>query len=639
MSTREKVGQKIMMAFRYWCSGERPDCTEGMTELPDAALSALRANHIGGVILFANNLTGIDQTRRLTERIKSAAQGSPVQLLVGVDQEGGNVFRLPRTLSTPFSGNMALGAAFEGTKRDQLAFDQGRVLAAEMAAAGFNVNFAPVVDVNSNPLNPVINVRAFGDDAATVGRLGNSMAEGMKSEGMIATFKHYPGHGDTETDSHYGLPVVKKTRREAYAVDLAPYRDAIAAGRAPEMIMTAHIQYPALDNSLIRTRTGEQMIPPATMSRVIQHDILRGEFGFGGVTVSDALDMKGIADFFEPDDAVIKVFQADVDIALMPVEFRTASGAKRLSVLVDRAAAAVDAGLIDRAAAAVDAGLIDRAALDRSVRRIVAMKLRHGMGHPKPLPSASVIGSPDHRELEKHIAHLSVTALLNRNGVLPLKAEGKRIFIMTPWGEQAEAMRRRFDEHGYRSVKMGKLASMTWSDQKRAIDEADIVVLGTLSTGMSPVERNGDPDAGISRVTAFAGLERQPFTSSGSLVFNVEEDAPSSVLAMRAAGPWEMQRMRYAMEYAKNQNKVIVHVSMRSPYDVVNFDDISDATLATYAYYGYENGWRGQSLPAAVDAMLGYSPLSGKLPVAIYELRPDGSPGALRYSRGFGLRY
>ncbi|AIV62578.1 hypothetical protein X993_258 [Burkholderia pseudomallei K42] len=343
MTTRQKVGQKLMMAFRYWCPDGQPACTTGMTEFPDAARDALRENGIGGVILFSNNLTGIEQTRRLIDGIRAVpAADSPLGLMIGIDEEGGNVFRLPRVEATAFAGNMALGAAYEATRDDRLAYDMGRVLAAEIAAVGFNVNFAPDVDVNSNPLNPVINVRAFGDDPATIGLLGRRMVQGMKSERVIGTFKHFPGHGDTDTDSHYGLPVVIKSRADAYAIDLAPYRQAIEAGEAPDMIMTAHIQYPSLDDTRVATRTGEQMIAPATMSRRIQHDILRGEFGYQGVTITDALDMKGIAGFFDEDDAVVKVFQADVDIALMPVEFRTAADAGRLAALVDRVAAAVE---------------------------------------------------------------------------------------------------------------------------------------------------------------------------------------------------------------------------------------------------------------------------------------------------------
>ncbi|AST26428.1 hydrolase [Ralstonia pseudosolanacearum] len=643
MSTRDKIGQKIMMAFRYWCEPPAdPNCTDRMTVLPDAAASALRDHRIGGVVLFANNLVSVDQISRLTAQIAAAA---PVGMLIGVDEEGGNVFRLPRGIATSFPGNMALGAAYLGAADAALAHDEGRVLASELAAVGMNVNFAPVVDVNSNPLNPVINVRAYGDDPAMVGLLGRHMARGMAHAGVISAFKHFPGHGDAATDSHYGLPRVDKSRADAYATDLAPYRASIDLGEAPEMIMTAHIQYPSLDETRVATRTGEGILVPATMSRKIQHDLLRGEFGYRGVTVSDALDMDAIANHFDPDQAVINLFRADVDIALMPVEFRTAGQADRLRAV------------IDRVVAALDAGTLSRAELDASVERITLMKLRHGIAPNASRPQTSavtVIGSPGHRAAEQRIAQASITLLRNRGATLPLNAPQRPIFIMTPWGEQAQGMRQRFAELGYASVTGAKLAETPWAEQQRLIDAADIVILGTLSSAPSPVERNGDPRAADTRTNTASvqegaaqpvGDKRPEAVAHGqrSLVFDVEGDAPTVPGVLRAqqvSAPSEAQRVRYAMEYAKAKGKTVIHVSLRAPYDVPSFDDVADATVATYSYYGYDNGaWRGPSMPALVDALAGVRSPLGRLPVSVYEVSMDGKLGSLRYARGFGMRY
>ena len=624
MSVREKVGQKLMMAFRYWCANDRPDCTDGMTELPEAAAVALRDNGIGGVILFSDNLVGTEQIKRLIAQLKKTVPvNKAVGLLTGTDEEGGNVFRLPRTEATSFSGNMALGAAFLDSGNAQLAYDQGRVLAAEIAALGFNVNFAPVVDVNSNPLNPVINVRSYGDDPSMIGLLGQRSIQGMASQGVLGTFKHFPGHGDTATDSHFGLPIVTKSRADADAIDLAPYRQAIRSGQAPAMIMTAHIQYPALDDSYIVTRSGEAMLTPATMSRKIQHDILRNELGYKGVTITDALDMLGIAGFFDQADAVIKVFQADVDIALMPVEIRTAADAGKL------------AALIDRIAAALSAGQLNRAEFDRSVSRIVEMKLRHRItpaAMHSPTGSAP-LGNPEHRAVEREIAQASITVLRNANRTLPLQAEGKKIFILTPWAEQAEALRLRFAEYGYPLVTGGQLSAMSWGDQMKAIDASDIVIIGTMSTVVTPVERNGEP-----RLTVFS-MQPKPFTGS-SLVFNVAEDRLDGMVSgLTGNVSGEAQQVRDAMAYAKSRQKQVIHVTMRAPYDIINYDDIADATLASYSYYGYEGGLRGPSMPALVDVLLNRFRPVGKLPVNIYALNADGTLGALRYPRGFSVPY
>lgn len=599
LTLREKIGQKLLVAFRYWCPDDQPACTGSTTRFNSAIGDALSNNAIGGVILFANNLSSLEQGRSLVSDLRAVPPVAGVLgLLLGVDEEGGAVFRLPRRSATVFPGSMALAAAWHASGDERMAYDQGVVLAAEIAALGFNLNFAPVVDVNSNPLNPVINVRAFGDDIHTVSLMGRRMVQGMAAQGVIGAYKHFPGHGDTETDSHIGLPVVNKSRADAYAIDLAPYRQAIEAGEAPEMIMTAHIQYPALDSTLILTRTGESIIAPATMSRKIQHDILRGELGFQGVSISDAMDMKAIAGFFGQADAVIKTFQADVDIALMPIEFRTASQAGLLS------------GLIDQVVAAVEAGDIDRQELDQSVFRIVRMKLRNGIDAEQGgrlQPELSVIGSPAHRAIEQRITARSITLIRNQCAALPLTDACARIFILTPWNEQAEALRRRFIEVGHPALLLTakSLRGITWAEIRRAINAANTVILGTSSIRASAVVRDADADQLLSGTTVQSSLQ------------------------------W----VRCAMEYAKSRHKLAIHLTMGSPYDVVVFDDIADATLATYSSRGYDRGLLGPALPVAADIMLGRCAPVGRLPVDIFTLADGGEPGALRYARGAGLGY
>jgi beta-N-acetylhexosaminidase len=619
MSLREKVAQKLMMDVRYWCVDETPNCKTAMTQLPDIVASTLRTNAIGGVILFSDNLKTLSQSQQLVQQIQQIADPqNPIGLFIGIDQEGGNVFRFPRTEATSFSGNMALGAAYAGNNDDTLAYDFGSVIASELRTIGLNVNFAPVVDVNSNPKNPVINVRAYGDDPSAIYQLARRSAQGMRAQGVISTFKHFPGHGDTDVDSHYGLPVVYKTREQAYAIDLAPYRYAIEAQQEPDMIMTAHIQYPALDNSLITTRTGEQLITPATMSRSIQYELLRNEMGYRGITISDALDMKAISDLFDPTDAVIKVFQAGVDIALMPVKLHSESDINKLNLL------------IDNVVAAINSGQINANEVDLSVKRIVEKKLFYGIT-PIQTPSSSdlsTIGSPAHRAVENQLARHSITLLHNANATLPLNANNKSIFIMTPWAEQAEAMRRRFVELGYSRITGAKLDNLSWEAQQQAIDSADIVILGTLSTALTPAETGG-------LTTNF--ISPTPFLA-GSLVANVAEDELNT-LSIFSTPLSESQRMRKAMAYAKSRQKTVIHVSMRAPYDVVNYDDLADASLATYSYYGYENGLRGPSLPVLVDTLLGLNNPLGKLPVNLPVLNSDDSIGTLRYARGFGLSY
>ena len=242
-------------------------------------LDALSRHPIAGVTLFrSHNAPGPRETRALTDALQAAAAAagrSP--LLIGADQEGGQLMAIPGT--TPFPGNLALAA----TGSDELAHATGRALGRELAAMGVNVNYAPVCDVNINPQNPVIGTRSFGEDPATVSRMAAAMIAGMQSAGVAACAKHFPGHGDTASDSHDGLVTVPHSRARLDQVELPPFAAAIAAD--VRLIMTAHVALPAL--------TGGQAIP-STLAPQVLRGLLRGAMGFGGVIISDAMDMRAI---------------------------------------------------------------------------------------------------------------------------------------------------------------------------------------------------------------------------------------------------------------------------------------------------------------------------------------------------------
>eukprot|EP00487_Bulimina_marginata_P008443 TRINITY_DN3098_c0_g1_i1.p1 TRINITY_DN3098_c0_g1~~TRINITY_DN3098_c0_g1_i1.p1 ORF type:complete len:234 (+),score=76.94 TRINITY_DN3098_c0_g1_i1:98-703(+) len=197
---------------------------------------------------------------------------------------------------TGFAGNMAIGASYQqhGT---HFATQVNSVIAKELKVLGINNNYAPVVDVNTNVDNPVINTRSFGESASQVSALGASAVTAIQAQGVMATLKHFPGHGDTHVDSHLGLPRVDHDRATIDKVDLAPFVWAIEHAN-PAMIMTAHIQYPALDNSLFVSKSGEKLMRPATMSRKILTTLLREKMGFEGIIATDALDMAGVTHFF-----------------------------------------------------------------------------------------------------------------------------------------------------------------------------------------------------------------------------------------------------------------------------------------------------------------------------------------------------
>ena len=635
MTLEEKVAQKIIMSFRYWCDDSDPECVDGLTEMNDSVRHVIGENKVGGVILFSSNLVDIDQTAELIWNMQDAvADDQEVGLFVTIDQEGGNVVRLPRDQATNLPGNMALGSAYLNSNDPQLAYDAGKVLGSEINAVGFNVNFAPVVDVQSNPLNPVINVRSYGEDPELVGILGGQTAQGMASENVIGAFKHFPGHGDTESDSHYGLPVVNKTKEEAYAIDLAPYQTAIEQDIAPDMIMTAHIQYPALDDSMITSsKTGEEMIVPATLSYKIQTELLREELNYQGLTITDALDMQGIADYFEEADAVIKTFQAGVDIALMPTLFRTAGDEGKLG------------NLIDDIVEAVKQGELSEEQIDRSVERIITTKLKRDLlntGGEQDLAeiqenARNLIGNEQHQAIEKDITDKAMTLIANEENKLPLSADaiGKVHIIMPDYGEgnKSEALEVALKAQGVTDVSSVLIADTDEDTEKSNIDNADTIIIGTAATEPSPVEDNGDILSRINKLSASS--------INGSLVFNVDEP-----IIQAKAYEEEIDDNQFAfnmMKYAYDSNiKTVIHLTLRAPYDVVNFAQVSHSAIATYNYYGTDE--KGVDLGANVmdsvaSIILGDLNPSGKLPVNIFEQNDDGSMGDLKYAIGHGLSY
>lgn len=355
---------------------------EGQT-IPPEMLAALRAGEIGAFCLFGGkNIASPAHLRGLSELLMAAAsEGGQPPPLIGIDQEGGQLMAVTGGC-TELPGNMALGA----TRSPALAREAGRVLGRELLAMGVNVNFAPCLDVNINPANPVVGTRSFGDDPALVAELGAALIAGVQGEGVMASVKHFPGHGDTSGDSHYSAPVVNHDRARLDAVELAPFRAAIEAGVGS--MMSAHVIYPALDPQA-----------PATLSRAILTDLLRGEMGFDGLVLTDAMDMAAVA-----------------------------SGGALPSV---RAALRAGADLVVLAHLPGQMALAE-AVLDLRDSASEARILRARQAAPRSLPPLSILGAIEHRAIAQEIADQSIT-LVRDSGRLPL-APGldEPIVVITP---------------------------------------------------------------------------------------------------------------------------------------------------------------------------------------------------------------
>ena len=355
MSVEQKVGQLFVPTI------------PGTGAARGAAL--VRKYHLGGVIYFPDNMRSPRQTAALSNALQRAAMKSGVPLLISTDEEQGTVTRVP--FITRFPSSRALAGTRDPEADVRTA---ARVTGAELRALGINQNFAPVADVNTNPRNPVIGVRSFGTDPERVARLVGVAVDAYRAAGVAATAKHFPGHGDTDTDSHTGLPVIGHAKARWRRLDAPPFQTAIAHGI--DAIMTAHIVMPRLDPARL----------PGTMSPRVLTGLLRDELGFDGVVITDSLQMAGARETYGPVRAAVRAVEAGADQLLMPVSLPKAYR-----------------GVL----AAVRDGTIPRDRLDQPVSRVLRMKERRGLltsPYVDTAEAAKVVGSADHRAAARRVA-------------------------------------------------------------------------------------------------------------------------------------------------------------------------------------------------------------------------------------------
>lgn len=360
MNLKTALGQHLVTGF----SG--PEMTEDFVE-------SVRKYQIGNVILFENNVVDREQLHRLCSEIRALVlreTGYPP--LITIDQEGGAVSRLKEDCAI-FPSAMAVAA----TGNPENALTAGRITAQELRAMGVNFDLAPVVDVNSNPNNPVIGVRSYGDDPHKVAEYGLAMARGLTQGGILCALKHFPGHGDTSVDSHLGLPRVEKTLTELQACELVPFQAGIDAGIPA--VMTTHILFPALEPDGV----------PATMSRRILTDLLRKKMGFAGLIISDCMMMGAIAQTYGTVQGCVAAIRAGVDLVFVSHSPKLASEA------------------IDSIHAALDTGELDAREFSESTEKI----LRYKAQLPQDLLPLTCVGTPEHRAASELITRAAITTV------------------------------------------------------------------------------------------------------------------------------------------------------------------------------------------------------------------------------------
>ncbi|MCC6928250.1 MAG: hypothetical protein IT359_04570 [Gemmatimonadaceae bacterium] len=506
---------------------------------------------VGGIIVSVGSPTDV------AVKLNALQRQSALPLLVSADLETGAGFRfrgayfLPNAIdlggATTFPWQMALGAIGDTA----LAYDVGRVTAEESRALGIHVAYAPVLDVNNNPANPVIGSRSFSEDASLAARLGAAMVRGIQDHGMLATGKHFPGHGDTETNSHLALAAVTASRARLDSVELVPFKAAIASGIGA--IMTFHGFLPALDSTPV----------PATLSPVVMTTLLRGELGFDGLLVSDAMDMAGVVQRFGAAEAAKRAIAAGNDVLLMPADV---------------------AGAIDAVVAGVAEGRYDERRIDASVRRVLALKHRFDLPKRRTVDVdriRAVVGTEANQRVADAVASRAFVLAKDSLQLVPLRA---RVRTRRP-----------------------RVLSVTYA--RRSDLGAGVAFNSEMRGGGQGVRTafvNAD-DAVPDFRAVLAQARSVDVVVLGSYVNITSESATASAPRAFADFVARLQRQRA---------KVIL-VSYGTPYLLMQAPSVG-----TYAI-----SWGGSaaSQRASARALLGHAAITARLPISIPPLLPIGA--------------
>ena len=414
----------------------------------------IKQYNIGGVCFFRNDLVQqVEQTNQWQALAKTP-------LMVSIDAEWGLAMRLKNTIAYPYQ--MTLGAIND----DALIYEMGQQIAEQCQRMGIHVNFAPVVDVNSNAANPIIGMRSFGEDPAKVGEKGTAYALGMQSKGLITSMKHFPGHGNTATDSHMTLPTVTRTMEEVRDIELAPFRHLIANGVNGAMV--GHLYFPAIEK--VKNTS-------SSLSHGVVTDLLKNEMGFEGLIFTDGLDMKGVSEKVRQDSVPYVAFMAGNDVLILPTNVPFAIKTIKQAAERDSQAAA---------------------RLEESCKKILRYKYRAGLNHYKPVPTANLLSDlkkKEYTDLRQQLYDEAITMLRNDNQVIPL-VNNKKIAVVTI-GNTKNDVNEGLVAHGYSTtsfvVKKEDIASKTTSWLKQ-LESFDLVVVSIEKTTMFANKNYGITD-------------------------------------------------------------------------------------------------------------------------------------------------
>ncbi|WP_392562908.1 glycoside hydrolase family 3 protein [Orbus sturtevantii] len=520
MSFEEKIGQMLMFDFRKWGLDEQQN-KKAVTEPTSDISNIVKQYHLGSVILFRENLINIEQMAKLIDSLQQARSNLP--LFISTDQEGGYVTRLQQGTEMP--GNMALGA----TRSPTLASISGMVHGYELSNLGFNFNFGPVVDINNNQNNPVIGVRSYSDNPLLVTDLARSYIDGIHQYGIMTSLKHFPGHGNVATDTHFALPTINIDEQTWRNFELSPF---VALMDDSDAIMTAHVVVPALDSNMLTTKDNTQMGTPATLSRKILTDILRKELSYSGLIITDAMDMGAIASNFDKNWSIKQAIMAGNDIVLMPLAVENQDDVQKIESLYQYL----------KQEAIKDPLLMQQ--IDESATRIVKTKLAKKLAvNEINIPLANdVVASPLNKDIENKVAEASIT-LIKNNALLPYKLQPENKIVI-------------FSDELPRNELIAKHLKALSDTFAVNIDITDYVV--------KMMANDSDKDTLTKQI---AGQDLVLLTT-----YNLTNN------------PYNAQAI---IDVAKAQNVPVVVISSRNPYDIAYLDNV-DANIAIYGITGFD---------------------------------------------------
>ncbi len=448
LDIEERIGQLIFIRANY--SGQ--DYLKNIPEL-------ISKYKLGGVTFFAGD--PIKQALKTNEYAKV----SKVPLFISIDAEWGLGMRLSNTIKYPLQ--MTLGAVHN----DSLLYSMGRQIAEQCKRIGIHINFAPVIDVNNNPQNPVIGMRSFGDSPESVGQKGFLYMKGMQDGNIIASAKHFPGHGDTKVDSHKDLPIIKKSKKELRTTELKPFEYLIEKGVAS--IMVAHLSVPAFDKRKNR---------PATLSSKIIEKQLKGKMGFKGLVISDGLDMKGITKYYKEGEIALEAFKAGNDILLIPDNIPASVNAIR---------------------SAIENGKVDEARLEESCKKILKYKFMAGATKRAVIDTSNLLADLNQKEyklLQKELFNSAITVVRNNRNIIPISfPDTIKPAVIIVGSDKAQPFEEPFSDFTTASIHYLKHDADIGQRQKviTGIQNANLLVVSIINTNISASRKFGITESDI----------------------------------------------------------------------------------------------------------------------------------------------